>query len=80
MAFMAINASIKYQFEFLQSQWLHNGEFAGLARGDVDPFAGEPRDGSRFRIPSAERGGRRTSSTCRASSRCAAAAISSSRV
>ena len=52
VAFMAINASIKYQFEFLQSQWLHNGEFAGLARGDVDPFAGEPRDGSRFRIPS----------------------------
>ena len=56
VAFMAINASIKYQFEFLQSQWLHNGEFAGLARGDVDPFAGEPRDGSRFRIPSANSG------------------------
>ena len=53
VAFMAINASIKYQFEFLQSQWLHNGEFAGLARGDVDPLAGEPRAGSRFRIPSA---------------------------
>lgn len=56
VAFMAINASIKYQFEFLQSQWLHNGEFAGLARGDVDPFAGEPRDGSRFRIPSPNAG------------------------
>jgi Dyp-type peroxidase family len=56
VAFMAINASIKYQFEFLQSQWLHNGEFAGLARGDVDPLAGEPRDGSRFRIPSANAG------------------------
>jgi Dyp-type peroxidase family len=53
VAFMAINASIKYQFEFLQSQWLHNGEFAGLARGDVDPLAGEPRKDSRFRIPSA---------------------------
>jgi Dyp-type peroxidase family len=53
VAFMAINASIKYQFEFLQSQWLHNGEFAGLARGDVDPLAGEPRAESRFRIPSA---------------------------
>ena len=24
---------------------MHNGEFAGLARSDVDPFAGEPRDG-----------------------------------
>jgi Dyp-type peroxidase family len=56
VAFMAINASIKYQFEFLQSQWLHNGEFAGLARGDVDPFAGEPRDKSRFRIPSPNAG------------------------
>ena len=50
MAFMAINASIRYQFEFLQTEWVNNGEFAGLSKHDVDPFAGEPREGSRFRI------------------------------
>jgi Dyp-type peroxidase family len=52
VAFMAINASIQYQFEFLQSEWVNNGEFADLSRSDVDPFSGEPRLGSRFRIPS----------------------------
>ncbi len=51
VAFMAINASLKYQFEFLQSEWVNNGEFADLSKTDVDPFAGEPRLGSRFRIP-----------------------------
>ena len=50
VAFMAINASIRYQFEFLQSEWINNGEFAGLSKADVDPFAGEPRNGSRFQI------------------------------
>jgi Dyp-type peroxidase family len=51
VAFMAINASIRYQFEFLQTEWTNNGEFANLSRNDIDPFAGEPRTGSRFRIP-----------------------------
>jgi Dyp-type peroxidase family len=51
VAFMAINASIRYQFEFLQTEWINNGEFAGLSRNDVDPFVGEPRERSRFRIP-----------------------------
>lgn len=51
VAFMAINASISYQFEFLQTEWVNNGEFADLAKNDVDPIAGEPRAGSRFRIP-----------------------------
>jgi Dyp-type peroxidase family len=51
VAFMAINASIRYQFEFLQTEWMNNGEFAELSKHDVDPFAGEPREGSRFRIP-----------------------------
>ncbi|MGH8885998.1 MAG: Dyp-type peroxidase [Egibacteraceae bacterium] len=51
IAFMAINASIRYQFEFLQTEWVNNGEFAQLSRNDVDPLAGEPREGSRFRIP-----------------------------
>ena len=50
VAFMAINASIRYQFEFLQREWINNGEFTGLSKADVDPFAGEPRNGSRFQI------------------------------
>jgi Dyp-type peroxidase family len=54
VAFMAINASIKYQFEFLQTEWVNNGEFAELSREDVDPFAGVRRDRSRFRIPVAD--------------------------
>ncbi len=54
VAFMAINVSIRYQFEFLQSEWINNGEFADLSKGDIDPFTGAARAGSRFRIPSAE--------------------------
>lgn len=54
VAFMAINASIRYQFEFLQTEWINSGEFASLSRDDVDPFAGVRRDGSRFRIPTAD--------------------------
>ncbi len=53
VAFMAINASIRNQFEFLQREWLNSGEFASLSKNDVDPFAGEPRSGSRFRLPTA---------------------------
>ncbi|MGH9373010.1 MAG: Dyp-type peroxidase, partial [Vicinamibacterales bacterium] len=54
VAFMAINASIRYQFEFLQTEWVNSGEFADLSRNDVDPFAGVRRDASRFRIPGAD--------------------------
>jgi Dyp-type peroxidase family len=54
VAFMAINASIRYQFEFLQSEWINNGEFAELSKSDVDPLTGAPREGSRFRIPNPE--------------------------
>lgn len=52
--FMAINAHLGYQFETVQREWTNSGEFAGLDRADVDPFAGEPRAASRFRIPSAD--------------------------
>jgi deferrochelatase/peroxidase EfeB len=54
VAFMAINASIRYQFEFLQTEWINSGEFASLSRDDVDPFAGVRRESSRFRIPTAD--------------------------
>ena len=50
VAFMAINSSIAYQFEHVQRAWANSGEFAGLDRQDVDPLAGEPRQGSRFRV------------------------------
>lgn len=53
IAFMAINASLAYQFELVHEDWTNNGEFAGLDAQDVDPFNGEPREGSRFRIPQA---------------------------
>ena len=53
VAFMAVNASLAYQFELVHQDWTNNGEFAGLDAEDVDPFNGEPREGSRFRIPQA---------------------------
>ena len=51
VAFMAVNASLAYQFELVHQDWTNSGEFAGLDAQDVDPFNGEPREGSRFRIP-----------------------------
>ncbi len=51
IAFMAINASLRYQFELVHRDWSNSGEFAGLDAADVDPLVGEPRAGSRFRVP-----------------------------
>lgn len=53
VAFMAVNASLAYQFELVHQDWTNSGEFASLDAEDVDPFNGEPREGSRFRIPQA---------------------------
>ena len=53
VAFMAVNASLAYQFELVLQDWTNSGEFAGLDAQDIDPFNGEPREGSRFRIPQA---------------------------
>ncbi len=53
IAFMAVNASLAYQFELVHEDWTNSGEFAGLDAQDVDPLSGEPREGSRFRIPQA---------------------------
>ena len=50
VAFMAINASIEHQFEFLQREWANNGEFAELDSEDVDPIVGERKPGARFRV------------------------------
>jgi Dyp-type peroxidase family len=50
VAFMAINASIHYQFEFLQREWGNKAEFAGLGTNDVDPLFGQRREGARFQL------------------------------
>ncbi len=42
--FIALNASIARQFEFLQGFWVNNGEFQGLDRTDRDPIIGGNRD------------------------------------
>ncbi|HWO13285.1 MAG TPA: peroxidase, partial [Polyangiaceae bacterium] len=52
VAFMALNASIKSQFEFVQKLWINDGEFAssgGLESLDQDPIAGPRARESRFR-------------------------------
>jgi Dyp-type peroxidase family len=51
IAFMAVNASLAYQFELVHAEWANSGEFAGLGKENVDPLGGEPREGSRFLIP-----------------------------
>jgi Dyp-type peroxidase family len=40
--FMALNADIARQFEFIQRTWLNNEQIAGLD-GDTDPLAHDPR-------------------------------------
>ncbi|MBI3780815.1 MAG: Dyp-type peroxidase, partial [candidate division NC10 bacterium] len=42
--FIALNASIARQFEFLQGFWVNSGEFQGLDRTDRDPIIGGNRD------------------------------------
>ncbi len=44
--FMAINASISRQFEFLQQQWVNKGGFLGLDKNDRDPIIGQNADGN----------------------------------
>jgi Dyp-type peroxidase family len=49
LMFAFVGAHLKRQFEFVQSEWINNGEFLGL--GDAqDPVAGGREDGS-FTIP-----------------------------
>lgn len=42
--FLALNASIARQFEFLQGFWVNSGEFQGLDRTDRDPIIGGNKD------------------------------------
>ena len=39
--FMAMNANLADQFEFLQSTWLQSGSFTGLDSDEKDPVVGD---------------------------------------
>ena len=40
LVFIAINADIHRQFEFVQMTWIKHGDFAGLGSNDRDPVIG----------------------------------------
>ena len=50
LLFMAINASISRQFEFVQQHWVNNGDFLGLDRQEQDPVIG-PSKNRKFTMP-----------------------------
>lgn len=54
LVFIALNAEIERQFEFVQHTWLNNSTFAGLC-GEIDPITAEQPegpDGGSFTVPS----------------------------
>lgn len=50
VAFMALNASIKLQFRFVQKLWMNSGDFAGLGSGSVDPVSGQSSSNTGFQV------------------------------
>lgn len=52
--FMALNASISRQFEFLQQQWVNKGGFLGLDTTDRDPIIGKKDDNNKVTVPGAK--------------------------
>jgi Dyp-type peroxidase family len=53
IVFMALNASLSRQFEFVQRHWVNSGGFAGLGPNDRDPIAeSSPSGAGSFLIPS----------------------------
>lgn len=55
LVFMAFNASISRQFEFLQEAWVNNGEFLGLDKTDRDPVIGKTHDTkTKLTVPGAD--------------------------
>src|SRR5262249_38164367 len=55
LIFIALQADIHRQFEFVQTTWINHGDFAGLGSNDRDPVVGPndlPGSGS-FLIPGA---------------------------
>lgn len=50
LMFAFVGAHLRRQFEFVQTEWLNDGVFAGLA-GARDPVAGSPGEDAVFSIP-----------------------------
>ena len=50
-----IQADIERQFEFVQHEWMHGGEFIGLDPSEQDPFNGVGGEGSQMSVPGARR-------------------------
>jgi Dyp-type peroxidase family len=49
-----INADIERQFEFVQKEWMHGGEFLGLDPNEQDPINGVGGEGSQMSVPGAK--------------------------
>jgi Dyp-type peroxidase family len=49
-----INADIERQFEFVQKEWMHGGEFLGLDANEQDPINGVGGEGSQMSVPGAK--------------------------
>jgi len=52
---MFIQADIERQFEFVQREWMHGGEFIGLDPREEDPLNGTGGPGSQMLVPNAKR-------------------------
>jgi Dyp-type peroxidase family len=52
---LIIQADIERQFEFVQKEWMHGGEFMGLDPSEHDPIAGIGGEGSQISVPGAKR-------------------------
>ena len=51
---MFIQADIERQFEFVQKEWMHGGEFMGLDPNEQDPINGIGGEGSQMSVPGAK--------------------------
>ena len=49
-----IQADIDRQFEFVQKEWMHGGEFLGLDPNEQDPINGVGGEGSQMSVPGAK--------------------------
>jgi Dyp-type peroxidase family len=54
LAFMVMQADLERQFEFVQKEWMHGGEFIGLDPLEQDPFNGVGGEGSQMLVPAAK--------------------------
>ena len=52
---MFVQADLERQFEFVQKEWMHGGEFIGLDPQEQDPINGVGGEGSQLSVPGAKR-------------------------